>query len=551
MAFDGFTIAALVSEMDAKLTGGHIQKIAQPEADELLLSIKNNKTQYKLQISASPSLPLIHLTNSPKPSPFTAPGFCMLLRKHLGGAKILSFEQVGLERVIRIQLENLNELGDVVQKSLMVEIMGKHSNIILVDEKNTIVDSIKHINGLTSSVRQVLPGLDYFIPNTQHKINPYEVTTNDWNETLFIKPVSIAKMLYGSLSGFSSSLSHELAYRSHLDGDAPTASLNGNDKSELMEQFRSIMQQTKGRDFSPCIVFRGAKPIDFGAFSFAMYTDCTCKIYESMSEVVETFYGEKDTLERIRQKSIDLRKSVTNILERNYKKRDMQYKQLKKTDGKEKYKVYGELLTTYGYQLSETDTSLTCVNYYNNEEITIPVDETMTAIENANKYFARYNKLKRTEEAVKEQQEETEETITHLESIMTELDIARKEEDLLVIRQELSDFGYMKEKRSGKKGSCNAGAERFPQTEALNHEHEKLKEWFRTVRFRKVLFGGVDEIHLWKKLEELNQIYETSLSTERARYDALIADHQKSCDAMIRKYKELAERGTTGQDTNV
>ena len=309
------------------------------------------------------------------------------------------------ERVIRIQLENLNELGDVVQKSLMVEIMGKHSNIILVDEKNTIVDSIKHINGLTSSVRQVLPGLDYFIPNTQHKINPYEVTTNDWNETLFIKPVSIAKMLYGSLSGFSSSLSHELAYRSHLDGDAPTASLNGNDKSALMEQFRSIMQQTKGRDFSPCIVFRGAKPIDFGAFSFAMYTDCTCKIYESMSEVVETFYGEKDTLERIRQKSIDLRKSVTNILERNYKKRDMQYKQLKKTDGKEKYKVYGELLTTYGYQLSETDTSLTCVNYYNNEEITIPVDETMTAIENANKYFARYNKLKRTEEAVKEQQE--------------------------------------------------------------------------------------------------------------------------------------------------
>ena len=452
MAFDGFTIAALVSEMDAKLTGGHIQKIAQPEADELLLSIKNNKTQYKLQISASPSLPLIHLTNSPKPSPFTAPGFCMLLRKHLGGAKILSFEQVGLERVIRIQLENLNELGDVVQKSLMVEIMGKHSNIILVDEKNTIVDSIKHINGLTSSVRQVLPGLDYFIPNTQHKINPYEVTTNDWNETLFIKPVSIAKMLYGSLSGFSSSLSHELAYRCRLDGDAPTASLNGNDKSALMERFRSLMQKTKEKDFSPCIVFRGAKPIDFGAFSFTMYTDCTCKIYESMSEVVETFYGEKDTLERIRQKSIDLRKSVTNILERNYKKRDMQYKQLKKTEGKEKYKVYGELLTTYGYQLSESDTSLTCVNYYNNEEITIPVDETMTAIENANKYFARYNKLKRTEEAVKEQQEETEETITHLESIMTELDIARKEEDLVVIRQELSDFGYMKEKRSGKKG---------------------------------------------------------------------------------------------------
>ena len=211
MAFDGITVAALVKELNDLLQGGHIQKIAQPEPDELLLTIKNNRTNYRLQISASASLPLLYLTENPKPSPLTAPNFCMLLRKHLNGARVLSVEQAGLERVIRICLENLNELGDVVQRSLMVEIMGKHSNIIFVDDQNIIVDSIKHINGLISSVREVLPGRQYFIPNTQNKTDPFSVTTDTWNKELFLKPCSIAKAIYSSITGFSSAMAHELA----------------------------------------------------------------------------------------------------------------------------------------------------------------------------------------------------------------------------------------------------------------------------------------------------------------------------------------------------
>lgn len=463
MAFDGFTMAALVSEFEDCLSEGHVQKIAQPEPDELLLTIKKNRTNYKLQISASASLPLIHLTENPKPSPFTAPGFCMLLRKHLGGAKILGFDQIGLERVIRIRFENLNELGDVVQKSLMVEIMGKHSNIIFVDEKNQIVDSIKHINGLTSSVREVLPGRNYFIPNTKNKLDPYRVTTEDWNGIILQKPTTVAKALYGSLTGFSATISQELAYRSRLDGDVPVVSLNGNEKSALMDQFRQVMEHVCQKNFSPCILFRGAQPVEFAAFPLTMLSDCECRSYTSMSQVVESFYGEKALIGRIRQKSADLRKSVTTILERSYKKREIQRKQLEDTKKKEKYKVYGELLNTYGYQMQPGDSSLTCINYYDDKEITIPVDNTLSATENANKYFARYNKLKRTEEAVTEQGKENDETIAHLESILTELDIARKEEDLHIIRQELSDSGYIKRKGTGGKKN-----HRIPKSKPLH-----------------------------------------------------------------------------------
>lgn len=451
MAFDGFTVAALVSEFQACLQEGHVQKIAQPEPDELLLTIKKNRIQYKLQISASASLPLIHLTGKPKPSPFTAPNFCMLLRKHLNGAKVLGFEQTGLERVIQIRFENRNELGDLVRKSLMVEIMGKHSNIILVDENNRIVDSIKHINGMLSSVREVLPGRSYFIPNTQNKKNPCDITTRDWNEDIFQKPTTVAKAVYSSLTGFSATMSQELAYRSRLDGDAPVASLNGNEKSAFMTQFREVIECLRKRQFDPCIVFRGTEPVEFAALPLTMYADCECRHYTSMSQVIETFYGEKELINRIRQKSADLRKAVTTILERNYKKLDIQRRQIQDTGKKERFKVYGELLNTYGYQLQPGDTALTCVNYYDDTEITIPVDGTMSAVENANHYFARYNKMKRTLEAVTEQMKENQETVNHLESILTELDIARREEDLTVIRQELADCGYMKQKSTGHK----------------------------------------------------------------------------------------------------
>ncbi len=453
MAFDGFAVAALVGELKDKIQDGHIQKISQPESDEIILSIKKNRIQHRLLISASASLPLIGLTNETKPSPLTAPNFCMLLRKHLGGARLLAIEQIGLERVVRLQFENLNELGDIVSKSLMVEIMGKHSNIILIDKNKRIIDSIKHINSMVSSVREVLPGREYFIPNTQEKKDPYTLTTSDWNDYIFKKPVSVTKALYSSITGFSATISHEIAYRAGIDGDAPIASLNGNDKSSLMTQFRSIMDRLLESDFCPCIIFRGSDPIEFCAFSLTMYPDCESRRYSSMSEVIDTFYGEKELIGRIRQKSVDLRKTVTTLLDRNYKKLDIQKKQLKDTDKKDRFRIYGELLNTYGYQIVPGEKSYTCINYYDEKEITIPLKTTMSPSENANRYFDKYNKMKRTAEALARQIDDSEETIEHLESIITELDIARREEDLVAIRRELVDYGYIKSKNTNSKKS--------------------------------------------------------------------------------------------------
>lgn len=454
MAFDGFTMAALTKELSDKLMDGRLQKIAQPEPDELLLTIKNNRTNYRLVLSASPSLPLIYLTNESKTSPLTAPNFCMLLRKHLSGAKITDITQLcGLERVLKIEMENLNELGDLVRKALVIEIMGKHSNIIFLDESGKIIDSIKHVSSLVSSVREVLPGRDYFLPNTKEKHNPFVLTTEQWMQEVVSQPVSVAKGLCNYFTGFSYTMAQEISYRSRIDGDAPFSSLNGNQLSCLLNTLKDLLSAVKNGDFTPEIVFDGKEPVEFSAFSLTMYETLEHRDSDFMSSTVETFYGEKEIIQRIRQKSMDLRKNVTTLLERNRKKLFLQQKQLKDTEKRDCYKVYGELINTYGYQLTPEDTSLTCINYYDNTEITIPVDNTLSPTENANKYFTRYNKLKRTFEAVSIQVRETNELIEHLETILTALDIARQEEDLVLIKQELIDSGYMRSHgRNGKKG---------------------------------------------------------------------------------------------------
>lgn len=201
MALDGVVISNLIYELQQKIGGGRINKIAQPEKDELLLTIKNNKEQYRLLISAGASLPLTYLTKENKTSPLTAPNFCMLLRKHLNSAKIAQISQPELERIIEFKIEHLNELGDICYKYLIVELMGKHSNIIFCDDKKMIIDSIKHISSLVSSVREVLPGRDYFIPKTQKKWNPLTITYELFKDSVLTKPMTLSKAIYTSLNG--------------------------------------------------------------------------------------------------------------------------------------------------------------------------------------------------------------------------------------------------------------------------------------------------------------------------------------------------------------
>lgn len=451
MAFDGITVAALVQELKDNLTGGRIAKIAQPEPDELLLTIKTPAGQRKLYISASASLPLIYLTDENKLSPMTAPNFCMLLRKHIGNGRITNISQPKLERIITLHIEHLNELGDLCEKKLIIEIMGKHSNIIFCDDKDMILDSIKHVSAQMSSVREVLPGRTYFIPDTMEKSDPLSVDVSSFMEILRLKPVPLGKAIYTSFTGISPVIAEDICFLAGLDSQLPASELNEDTLLHLFRQFSYYMDDIRGCHFHPCIYYDGTSPKDFGAVTLSHFSNYTKQEFTSISEVLNTYYATKNTLTRIRQKSADLRHVVQTALERNRKKYDLQKKQLRDTENREKYKVYGELIHTYGYNLAPNSRELTALNYYTNEEITILLDPTLTPAENAQKYFNKYNKQKRTFEALTELIQETADDIHYLESISNSLDIALTEADLIQIKEELMQTGYVRRKYTKKK----------------------------------------------------------------------------------------------------
>lgn len=498
MAYDGITVAAVIKECRDLLTGGRIYKIAQPETDELQLTIKTRTGQYYLLLSANASLPLIYLTGKSKQGPLTAPNFCMLLRKHIQNGRILSITQPGLERIMHIHIEHLNELGDLCRKKLIVEVMGKHSNIIFCDEEDHIIDSIKHISGMVSSVREVLPGKPYFIPKTENKTDPVafmeaalsdEERKQEFSALIFQKPMPLYKAIYTSFTGFSPVLAQELCFRSLLDSDrsalsylreelsvstdltaasgvsgasGAAASLRGTDTANesadtadtavalLYEQFTLLMKQVIAGDFSPVIIYDQKAPVEFAAVPLRMYGS-SFKTFSSISALLETYYAERNALTRIRQRSADLRKIVQTVLERTVKKYDLQCQQIKDTEKRDKYKLYGELLHTYGYSAEPGAKYLEAENYYTGETVRIPLDPTLTASENAKKYFDRYGKLKRTYETLSELIVEVKNEIDHLKSIAASLDIAEQESDLVEIKEELIAAGYIRRKGGTKK----------------------------------------------------------------------------------------------------
>ena len=451
MAFDGIVVANLVCELNKTILNSKISKIAQPETDELLFTLKGQNGQFRLAMSASASLPFLYLTKQNKPSPLTAPNFCMVLRKHIANGRIIRITQPDLERIIQFEIEHLDELGDLCHKKLIIELMGKHSNIIFCKEDGTIIDSIKHVSAQISSVREVLPGRMYFIPDTTHKKNPLTVSQEDFLQTVCEKPEAIAKAIYTSYTGISPSIANEICFRAGVDGDFSMSSLNEDEKLHLFHNFDWFMTDIKEEHFSPNIIYKGKEPVEFASLPYTSYEEYTVTNYDSISEVLETYYASRNIYTRIRQKSSDLRRIVTTALERNRKKFLLQQKQLKDTEKREKYRIYGELLNTYGYHLESGAKKLEALNYYTNEMITIPLDDQLSASENAKKYFDRYGKLKRTYEALTTLIEETKNEITHLESIATALDIAVSEDDLVQIREELIEFGYIRKKRGDKK----------------------------------------------------------------------------------------------------
>ena len=299
MAFDGIAVADLVHELRKEILNGRIARIVQPEADELLMTIKTPEGQKRLLICSNASLPLVYLTDMNKTAPMTAPNFCMLLRKHIGNGRIIDIRQPRLERIIRFTIEHLDEMGDLCRKILIVEIMGKHSNIIFCTEDGKIIDSIKHVSAQMSSVREVLPGRDYFIPDTMHKADPLTVSKEEFAALLTEKPAPAAKALYTSFTGISPVTAEEICHLAGLDSSVPAKEYSEDILFHLYTQFEIYLSAIKEGRFSPAIYYDGREPKEFSALPLTHFSGYARQEFPSISEVLKTYYSTRSHVDQI------------------------------------------------------------------------------------------------------------------------------------------------------------------------------------------------------------------------------------------------------------
>lgn len=455
MAFDGITISAINSELKKALLGGRIDKVYQPEKDEIIISIRSLGKAYKLLLTANASHPRLHLTKTQKDNPAQPPLFCMVLRKHLTAGKILDITQPNFERIVNIHIESINELGDYSTKKLIIEIMGRHSNIILVDENNIVLDAAKRVTHDTSSVREVLPGKEYSFPPAKDKHNPLELSKAEFLNIIEEKSAKkINEIIYQSYNGISPSAACEICYRAKLDSTMRGEELGEDDKLRLFESFEGLFKDIKEENFSPCIIYDDKnKIVDFSPIEMKQFSSYRIESYSSVSELMDIFYKKRDLTYRMGQKTHDLKKLITQNIERCVKKKDIQQKTLKSIENRETLRLYGELITSCIYAVKKGMTNFTTNNFYdeNYSEITIPLDPNLTPAENAQKYFKKYNKAKRTFEALQIQIKQNDEELNYLEGVLNSVQNSTDEQDIKEIRSELAEQGFIKRASKGKK----------------------------------------------------------------------------------------------------
>lgn len=419
MAFDGFVTSAIVYELNQTLRGGRIEKIYQPLKDELFFQISANREKHVLFISSNSSNPRLYLTEEKSQNPVNPSPFCMLLRKHLIGGRITEIRQHGSDRVIEFIIVSSNELAVKEKKRLIVEIMGKHSNIVLIDDNSgTILNAIKHVSFDISRERQILPKLIYEYPPTQGKIPFFEISENTFD--------------INNIQGISKAARIEITQS--------TSPL-----SKIMEMRDRIAQGNA----CPIIYYDdNNKPVEFYALSLSEYEGAKSRTFESVSKMLSSYYSQRDSSNRMNQKSADLLKTLKQNIDKLSLKKQRLLEDMEKAKKGDTWKLYGELLTANLHNINGGEESVTLTDYYTNQDVTIKLDTMLSPSENAQVYYKKYNKSKTALEEKSKQLKDTEESLTMLDSYLTYVNNGETPEDIDEIRDELTALGYLRKRKN-------------------------------------------------------------------------------------------------------
>ncbi len=454
MPFDAVCLRAVLYELSAQLVGSRVDKIYQPSRDEIVLSVRAASGNHKLLLTANPSHPRIQFTAVSRDNPATPPMFCMLLRKHLTGARVVSVTQPPMERVVDIELEALDELGVRAPRHLILEAMGRHSNLILTGADGRIIDCLRRVDAEMSEQRQVLPGLFYRLPPAQaDKCNPLDVAQQEL-AALYAAAADTRKIfdyLLDHFAGLSPLICREMAFL--LTGDVD-GRLNETDETAFLRVFFALMQTIARNDFAPTLLERDGRPLDFTYCPILQYgLGTSMRRFDSFAALLDCFYAERENNERIAQRGAELIRAVTNLRARCARKLDAQRRELAQAEDRDTYRIRGDLITANLYAMQKGMRQLKCRNYYDPEcaEIVIPLDPLLTPQQNAAMCYRRYTKAKTAERVLTEQIARAQADLDYLDSVLTCIHCSSEERDLNEIRQELEDNGYLKAKRSAKK----------------------------------------------------------------------------------------------------
>lgn len=451
MSFDGIVTKAVVHELKDLVLGGRVDKIYQQEKDEILIYVHNKGINYKLVISASSNNPRIYLTQYSKKNPIAPPMFCMLLRKHILGGIILNIEQFNMDRVVFIDISAIDELGQPTEKRLIIEIMGKHSNIILVDKFSLkIIDSVKRVYEDMSRIRQILPGMSYEYPPIQDKINPLSNTKDEFFSLMgkSNNNLAIYKFFYFNYVGLSPLISREICFDAEIDIDRTIGSLEEDAKNSLFLSFEKFINQIEKNIFTPVTILSNNKSeiLAFHALDINQFGSYNKTYNDSISKILDNFYRSKDTLDRIGQKSHSIKKSIQVKLDRTLNKLGKQKEELLQSKDREIYKIYGDLISANLHKIPKSIDKILLENFYdeNMNELAVPLDIKLSPTANAQKYYKKYSKLKNAHLLLEEQIPDTKNEISYLENVLLSIENSTEIEELDEIKEELIKEGYIK-----------------------------------------------------------------------------------------------------------